>query len=422
MSATRVNVRDLVPLATSLTARQITDEGVLIAPGKINRTGVQAYTAKELGLDVSAGMAPDKLVALYRPPEEVFAADTLASFAAKPITMNHPPEDVTSTNWRKYAVGDLHNIGAADPHTTATLMFRDQKAIDAVQGGKSQLSSGYSFELDMTPGTAPDGTPYIGVQRKIKANHQAIVDNARGGHEVRVADGTSNDEEIRTMETIEIGGIKIKVDDTQASIIQKLVGDATKATADAVVAKDAAEKRAIAADAALGEEKAKSAQLVTDHAAAITESKAKEITPEKIEALAAERSKVVGDAAKLAPDLKPEGKTVAAIRIEALTEVIAKDEQLKPAVLAGLGGVEPAKANEAVIKAVFDSIAATRVVTNDGRQVSARDAAYASALAGSHGPNSARAGDAGKTPTLYGRDLMIYRESHGGKSPEQAKA
>jgi hypothetical protein len=171
----------------SLTSRHVTDEGYLVAPGNLARTGVQDYRAYELGLDAD-GMDPMKVIRLHRPPEEVFDAASMASFENKPITIEHPPVAVTADNWADFAKGEVRDVGRSGDLMTGTLVIRSKDAIEAVQSGKAQLSNGYTFELDMTPGTTADGRAYDGVQRNIRGNHVALVDAARCGSACRIVD------------------------------------------------------------------------------------------------------------------------------------------------------------------------------------------------------------------------------------------
>ena len=405
-TTTRVSVRDLVPM----TSRTITPEGYLTAPSKLARTGVQPYKARELGLDKSMGMDAARVINLYRPPEEVFAADAVGSFESKPVTLQHPPEDVTDANWKKYAVGDVRDVKANGPMLHGNVIVRDRAAIRAVMDGKAQLSGGYSFDLDLTPGTSPDGIAYDGIQRKITGNHVAIVDTGRAGAGVRIGDSNNGD---KTMRKIVVDGIAIELGDTEAAIVEKSVADAASKTKAALDAAAASDKRATDAETLLAAEKAAHAKAATDHAAKLTELEGKILKPEAIEALAADRAKVVQDATRLAPEVKPEGKTVAAIRTEVLAHVIASDQAGKAVATAALGGADPAKASPEAVKIAFDVVAASRVVTEDGRSMSARDAAYAKALASP----SRTDGPGGGKPALSGRDVFIYRQNHAGRAP-----
>ena len=422
MSLQRCHVRDLF----ALTSRKMTDRG-LEAPATIARTGIQVYAARELGLDKSKGIDGNARIRLMRPRDEVFAPAAMASFERDAITDDHPAEPVTPATWGDVAVGDVHDIACSGETLTANLIVRDQDAIKAIcDDGKSEMSCGYSFDLDMTPGQAADGSEYDGIMRNIRGNHVAIVNYARGGSALRIADrDTNRSKEGVPMALVKIvlDGITLELEQTQASLVEKIDRDAKAAAKTAQDAATADKARADAADKALADEKAKTAKLVEDHAKALAESKAKEVTPAQIEALAAERSQVCADALVLVPDFDTKGKTVAAIRADVLAAVIAADATVKPIVLAILGKdkdgkeIEPGKASEADAKKAFDAIVAQRPEVVDG---SILDPEVARALAADNGGRRPANG-AGSKP-ISGIELLKYRESHGGKDPNKARA
>ena len=402
----RCHVRDLFRLS----ARTITDEGYLTAPGIIARAGnVQQYRAAELGLD---GVPGDKVISLFRPPEEVFAPESVASFDGKPLTLNHPKEGVKAKNWRDHAVGDVRGVAPSGTDMTATVIIRDADAVKAVLDGKDQLSNGYSFELDLTPGKAADGTAYDGVQRKIIGNHVAIVDVARGGPTLRIADNQQGDRTM-AMKRIVVDGISIELEDTQAGIVEKVVGDAIKAATIARDAAKAADTRATTTEKALADAAALNVKQAADHAAAVKELESKILTDAQIEALAAERAKVVGDAALLVKDFKSEGKTLPQIKAEVITHVIASDEALKPLALAVLGGVDVAKPESATLVGIaFKAVAAARGTKAADGDTTVVDTGLGRDLAGT------RPGPVVKK--LSGQALALARMRNGGKPlPEE---
>ena len=177
------NARDFMSIAS----RTSTEEGFLIAPSSLARTGVQEYRAYELGLDAD-GIDPMRVIRLHRPAEEVFDQASMASFENKPITIEHPPVAVTADNWRDFAAGEVRDVGRFGDLLTGTLLVKSKDAIEAIQAGKVQLSNGYTFELDMTSGITADGQAYDGIQRKIRGNHVALVDSARCGSACRLGD------------------------------------------------------------------------------------------------------------------------------------------------------------------------------------------------------------------------------------------
>lgn len=112
----------------------------------------------------------------YRPPEEAFKADSLASLMGKPITIGHKAF-VTAGNAAQVApVGSVLSAGRQDGNNIVAdivIYNLDTKA--------RELSCGYTLDLDETPGTTPEGEHYDAVQRNIVYNHLAICNRGRAG-------------------------------------------------------------------------------------------------------------------------------------------------------------------------------------------------------------------------------------------------
>lgn len=171
-----------------ITQREFTDEGFLRVPGKVARTGIQQYLACELGLDGD----PNRIINVYRPPEEVFAPDSLASYDSSDITLQHPDTLVDSSNYSRTVKGVVRGAGKPtdDEWVLCDLIVKSKDAVDAVLAGMCELSAGYTATYDDTPGVAPDGTPYQFKQTNIRINHVAIVDRARAGSNARIFDAS----------------------------------------------------------------------------------------------------------------------------------------------------------------------------------------------------------------------------------------
>lgn len=166
-----------------ITRREITDEGFMRVPGRVARTGVQEYLASELG------MPGNGIIRVYRSPEEVFNADSLAGFNGADITLHHPKGLVTADNYKLTSVGVVRGAGVQDDDfVQCDLIVKDAAAITAVNSGKCELSVGYTAIYDHAPGATPEGEAYDYVQRDIKINHVAIVDRARAGASARIFD------------------------------------------------------------------------------------------------------------------------------------------------------------------------------------------------------------------------------------------
>nr|DAO82911.1 MAG TPA: hypothetical protein [Caudoviricetes sp.] len=166
--------------------RVYTDEGFLRVPGKAARTGIQEYLASELRLK---GRAPNDIIRVYRPAEEVFNDESLQSYLGADVTNNHPPTLVNASTYRNTSVGVVTSVGRQDgDFVIVDMVIKDKDAIKAVETGKCELSAGYTAVYDDTPGTTPEGEPYDFRQTRIKINHVAIVDRARAGAMARIFD------------------------------------------------------------------------------------------------------------------------------------------------------------------------------------------------------------------------------------------
>jgi hypothetical protein len=166
-----------------------TNEGYLICKNvPIARTGRQDYLAREVG---AADADPEAVIPVMRCPEDVFAVETMASFEGKPVTMTHPPEDVTPENWSAYAKGHVQNVRRLGEHIVADLIITDPALIDQVRSGSMrQVSCGYrcNYTMDPTGGYR---------QKRIRGNHVAIVPQGRAGAAVSIQDAAPEAEKER---------------------------------------------------------------------------------------------------------------------------------------------------------------------------------------------------------------------------------
>ena len=348
--------RDLVTVDAS--RRVKTGDGYLYAPGHLARAGnVQAYRASELGLDGD----PNRVVRLLRPPEEVFSVDAIKSFEAAPVTLNHPAEGwVTAKNWRNLTRGEAVGLGQDGEHLAGELRVRDEEAVRAIETkDKEQLSAGYAFDLDPTAGTSPNGEAYDGIQRNIRGNHFAIVGAARGGNTCRIADEKPNQETHMSTRKIVVDGLPpFEIDELAAGAIENhiktLAADRDAVIKDFSDAVDSHKAKLATQDAELTAAKTSLSAKDTEIASLKDELKAAKAID--VDALVAERSQVVDEAKKLAPDLKPTGS---ALDIRKAAIVAACADELNKTVCAGIFGKDGIeKATPDQIKGAFATLLA----------------------------------------------------------------
>lgn len=408
-----------------LSSRELTAEGYMVARNcTLARTGVQTYRAYELGLDAE-GMDPMRVIRLHRPAEEVFDGQSMASFESKPVTIEHPPVAVTADNWEQLAKGEARDVCRMGEMMCGTLMIKSKDAIDAVQSGKNQLSNGYTFDLDMTPGTTFNGQAYDGVQRNIRGNHIAIVDAARCGSACRIADSDTSTQGAKTMadalRKVIVDGIPLEVNDTAAAAIDKLQNQ-LKAAQDAQVTATKVDLKvgdSVVTLMLVGDSKPVQdafAKLVSDHAAEVDTLKKDVITPEARDAMVADWAKLIGDAKRLVPDLVTDGKTCVQIRREAVA-ALAKDGVGKAVAEAVLAGKTAADADPDTIRTAFAALSAS-IKADDGQQRSTNDA-LADALAGQKTANDGIQPQQQTTQKLVGRDAMIARQAQAWRGAQK---
>lgn len=245
-----------------ITQREYTDEGFLKVPGRVARTGIQEYLARELGLDGD----PMRVVRVYRPEDEVFNDASLGTYDASDVTNNHPHSLVTAATYKGVAVGVVRGPGRRDgDFVICDLIVKDQKTIDEIIGGKCELSAGYTAIYDETPGVTEDGQAYDYIQRDIKINHVAIVERARAGANARVFDQNPGGNTMPVIITTDSGRSVDVADPANAQVVadsfDRLLKRATdaeskadkaQATADKA-AEDLAEARKASSDVAIGE-------------------------------------------------------------------------------------------------------------------------------------------------------------------------
>ena len=228
-------------------------DGYMRVHAKAARSGLQDYLGREVDPE-GKHFAADQVVKVYRPPEEVFDKASIASFIGKPITDDHPSVAVTAANWRDHSRGVIGGAAKDGEWLGFDLALMDAATIAKVDDGKCELSGGYACELSIEDGTTPSGEAYQAVQRNIRGNHVAIVDQARAGPDAKIHDGgkppfatcdsaaiilsTVQDQEPNKMHTLTIDGLKVpNVSDEAKAAIEKLQGQVTSLT----TAKDTAE-------------------------------------------------------------------------------------------------------------------------------------------------------------------------------------
>ena len=161
----------------------VTPEGYLLCENvRMARIGDYEYEARDIPMAEPDGNG--KVIAI-RKPEDVFKPEAIASFEGKPVTVEHPPELLNSSTWKRYSVGVIQNPRASGDYLEADLLVTDEQAIKQIQErGLKNLSCGYTSKLELL------GKGKV-KQTEIKGNHVALVEHPRAGKECAIIDAKS---------------------------------------------------------------------------------------------------------------------------------------------------------------------------------------------------------------------------------------
>jgi uncharacterized protein len=169
--------------------QSLTPEGFLLCEEvPIARTGLLVYGPDETPIEAG----PNGVVKIIREESEVFHPDAIASFMGKPVTNDHPYEDVTPDNWKELAVGTCMNprrgVGAMDDLLIADLLITSKSAILLIKEGKREVSCGYEADYE-------EVAPGAGKQTDIRGNHIALVESGRCGARCAISDHSTINKE-----------------------------------------------------------------------------------------------------------------------------------------------------------------------------------------------------------------------------------
>ncbi|WP_338885309.1 DUF2213 domain-containing protein [Xenorhabdus sp. TH1] len=207
----------------------------------ISKVGVFDYLGAEIGAPVA-----DKIYKVLRPQEELENLATINSFKLMPFVNEHEMLGREATPAEQKGIEGVigENVYFEYPYLKGNIKILSNSALSQINSGKIELSPGYRCRYDFTPGTF-NGEHYDAIQRDIRANHLALVDEGRTGHDVAVQDQriiTIDTKELVTMATEEDKDKKDTIDDNgftpeqleqlKALITQTIAGQQAPATDD----------------------------------------------------------------------------------------------------------------------------------------------------------------------------------------------
>jgi uncharacterized protein len=142
----------------------------------ISRVGVTKHYGREIPNFAEKGLDKNRVYRLLRPASEL--AEAAHYFKGVPVLTCHVP--TTGAMDRGLVIGTLGSkTKYVDPFLASDLILWSGGAIDDVRSGaRRELSCGYHYRADMTPGVW-NGQRYDGVMRNISGHHVALVERSR---------------------------------------------------------------------------------------------------------------------------------------------------------------------------------------------------------------------------------------------------
>lgn len=168
-----------------MTARKLDSNGWFeVKKNPISKVGVFPYLGSSIGAP-----DPDQIYMVYRPAEELGDKEAMRSMELIPWVDDHtmigPGFEAAEKKGVHGVTGQEIEFDGETLYANIKLFSETQAAL--VDSGKEELSLGYKCKYDYTPGEFK-GQKYDVVQRKVRGNHLASVQEGRMGPDVAVLD------------------------------------------------------------------------------------------------------------------------------------------------------------------------------------------------------------------------------------------
>lgn len=159
-----------------------------IKSNPISKVGVFEYS----GAQISAELEPDRIYKVYRPEEELSNEACIESFKLVPwidehVMLGNTGEGLTPAEEKGIEGVIGEEVYFKDGYLLGNLKVFSKNLKDLIDDGKIELSIGYRCEYDIQSGSF-NGVQYDAVQKNIRGNHIALVEEGRSGPDVAVLD------------------------------------------------------------------------------------------------------------------------------------------------------------------------------------------------------------------------------------------
>ncbi|EMH0061777.1 DUF2213 domain-containing protein [Providencia rettgeri] len=267
-----------------MTKRTYDNNGWLeVKDNPISKVGVFDYLGSEIGAPI-----PDKIYKVFRPPEELGNEEAIKSFRLTPFIVDHEMLGKNATPAEKKGIQGVigENVYFEHPYLRGNIKIFSDAALSDISRGKIDLSPGYRSRYDFDSPGVYEGEAYEVVQRHIRGNHLALVDEGRTGADVAVQDHLvvtidtkelirMNEEENKEKQTTDEGAFTAE----QVTALKTIIAEVISQTKSSTDEEPEEEKKSTDADP---EEEQKAEEAVA--AAEVAAEEASTGTPEAVDA------------------------------------------------------------------------------------------------------------------------------------------
>jgi len=179
-----------VAMDRAAVSKRIADENgwYEVRDNPLSKTGVFPY----LGATLPNAPDPNRVYRVYRPADELADPQFLDSLRLIPFVDDHEmlgDEAEGLTPAEQYGVHGVigENVYFDGAYVRGNIKVFSQAIASAIEHHKRELSLGYRCEYEWSPGEY-QGIPYDAIQRRLRGNHLALVQEGRMGKDVAVLD------------------------------------------------------------------------------------------------------------------------------------------------------------------------------------------------------------------------------------------
>lgn len=162
-----------------------------IKDNPLSKIGVFEYSGAQID-PAGESLDPEKIYNVYRPEEELSSEECINSFKLLPwiddhVMLGNDGSGLTPTEEKGVDGVIGEEVHYKNGYLLGNLKIFSKNMEELIKSGKKELSIGYRCEYDNESGEY-NGVRYDFVQRKIRGNHLALVEEGRAGKDVKVLD------------------------------------------------------------------------------------------------------------------------------------------------------------------------------------------------------------------------------------------